>query len=333
MDTTPTAETTPDETTGNADPALEITEATTDSGKLRSSQGILLIGALLVMVLTHHSHIYAGSGSGTGSTGSASASASVSASASASVSGSGGGIQVPAYYWLGQTNNLWTSQNYASNVTGTPVTTTPGATDNVAFSATGASHLDTTLGADLSIKGLFVDQSALVTIAGGKTLTIGVGGIGLSFTPAVQGGGTSTLTVTGAGTVLTTTGALVLGETIDTHAVLNITNGAAVTSADGRVGTSPNSVATVTVDGAGSTWTNLNSSTDLVIGTLGTGTLNIQNGGVVNVGGGTGRVELGGVKTATLNIGAFGGSTTAGTLNAGEVYSPLAACRTIQLLL
>ena len=74
-------------------------------------------------------------------------------------------------------------------------------------------------------------------------------------------------------------------------------------------------IGTVTVDGVGSTW---NNSGALSMGISGTGTLNIQNGGVVNVGGGAGAVTLAqnAGSFGTLNI---GNGRAAGTLNAASI--------------
>ena len=49
----------------------------------------------------------------------------------------------------------------------------------------------------------------------------------------------------------------------------------------GFIGADPGSTGAVTVDGAGSTWTN---SGDLYVGNSGTGTLTIRNGGTVSNG-------------------------------------------------
>ena len=65
--------------------------------------------------------------------------------------------------------------------------------------------------------------------------------------------------------------------------MLTIQNGGTLTDVGGFVGNLPGSQGTVTVSGAGSTWTNIGT---LQVGGLGTGTLTIQNGGTVNSGGG-----------------------------------------------
>ncbi|MDH6233181.1 fibronectin-binding autotransporter adhesin [Mesorhizobium soli] len=60
---------------------------------------------------------------------------------------------------------------------------------------------------------------------------------------------------------------------------LTIQNGGAVSSVDGIIGIGLDSTSTVTVDGAGSSWTN---SGNLFLGMMGDGTLTIQNGGAVS---------------------------------------------------
>ena len=111
------------------------------------------------------------------------------------------------------------------------------------------------------------------------------------------------------------TGDLTIG--VSGTGTLNIQNGGVVSNVNGKIDPErlPTGVGTVTVDGAGSTW---NNSGALSVGINGTGTLNIQNGGVVNVGGGAGAVTLAqnAGSFGTLNIGNGGG---AGTLNAASI--------------
>ena len=103
---------------------------------------------------------------------------------------------------------------------------------------------------------------------------------------------------------------------------LTIQSGGTVTDVFGAVGNLGGSQGTVTVTGAGSTWTNTG---NIVVGGLGTGTLTIQNGGTVNsAGGGSVGQSVGSTGTVTvtgagsswnngpgggLNIGSFGTGT------------------------
>jgi T5SS/PEP-CTERM-associated repeat protein/autotransporter-associated beta strand protein len=69
-------------------------------------------------------------------------------------------------------------------------------------------------------------------------------------------------------------GTLSLGET--SNGSVMISGGATVTNTTGYLGTRTNKYGTMTVDGAGSLWTN---SLDIAVGNDGIGTLNITNGG------------------------------------------------------
>ncbi|MCC5829644.1 MAG: PEP-CTERM sorting domain-containing protein [Phycisphaeraceae bacterium] len=121
-------------------------------------------------------------------------------------------------------------------------------------------------------------------ISNGGTVSSGGGGIGDSF------GSTGKVTVDGPDSTWTNTGNLDLGgvapffsSSLGGDGELTISNGGTVSSREGRIGNARQSTGTVTVDGAGSTWTN---SHDLRIGLAGIGTLSITNGGtVVNPGG------------------------------------------------
>ncbi len=129
---------------------------------------------------------------------------------------------------------------------------------------------------------LFVgyNGSGTLNITGGGAVSNTDGNIGY------KSGTTGTVTVDGPGSTWTNTGYLHVGGrfTSDTGTgTLNITGGSVVTAGgDTRVGGYSGATGTVTVDGAGSTWTN---SSDLYVGDEGIGTLNIDNGGAVTVGG------------------------------------------------
>ena len=99
--------------------------------------------------------------------------------------------------------------------------------------------------------------------------------------------------------------------------ILVIQNGGTLTDFGGFIGNLPGSQGTVTVSGAGSTWTNTGT---VVVGGLGTGTLTIQNGGTVNSGGG-GSVGLsvGSIGTVTVTgPGSTWNNTPGGGLNIGS---------------
>ncbi|MDW6025388.1 autotransporter domain-containing protein [Mesorhizobium sp. BAC0120] len=113
-------------------------------------------------------------------------------------------------------------------------------------------------------------------------------------------------------------------------ATLTIQNGGALSSSNGSIGLVPNSPASVTVDGGGSSWTN---SGDLYVGFAGTGTVTIQNGGKVSNGAGaigfipfsTGIVTVDGTASSWTNTGdltvGWGGTGTLIIQNGGAVNS------------
>ncbi|TWU29953.1 beta strand repeat-containing protein [Bythopirellula polymerisocia] len=129
--------------------------------------------------------------------------------------------------------------------------------------------------------------------------------------------GTGIVDVSGTATSLSFTGSssnLIVGSS--GRGTLNIFNGATVSNVSSTIASISNSLATVTVDSAG-TWTNTSSMT---VGNLGTGTLAIRGGGVVtstsigtigNSSTGVGRVWVEGTDslwdlTSTLEVGNFG---------------------------
>ena len=143
-----------------------------------------------------------------------------------------------------------------------------------------------------------------------SSLTVGAGGI------TVGPFGSGNCALIDSGGIISTTGVLYVSNGINT-ATMTISGGGSVTDAMGTISeNSFSSSNSVTVTGANSTWTNT-SSLRIAPYAFTNGTLTISNSGIVNVGSGTGTVELG--STATLNIGAFGGGSAAGTLQAAEV--------------
>ena len=99
--------------------------------------------------------------------------------------------------------------------------------------------------------------------------------------------------------------------------MLTIQTGGTLTNFGGFVGNLPGSQGTVTVSGAGSSWTNIG---NVVVGGLGTGTLTIQDGGTVNSGGG-GSVGLAAGSNGTVTVtgpGSIWNNGTGGGLNIGS---------------
>jgi len=149
-----------------------------------------------------------------------------------------------------------------------------------------------------------------VGVAGTGTLTIKNGGtvsnagIGLL---GVYAGSTGTVTVDGAGSSWTNSGNVYVG--ILGTGTLTIRNGGAASSPGVvTIGELAGSTGTVTVDGAGSSFTN----SGLVVGSFGTGTLTIQNGGKANT-------YTSYINTGTTTVNGAGSSwTNSGNLSVGN---------------
>ncbi len=122
---------------------------------------------------------------------------------------------------------------------------------------------------------LGTEGSGTLTISNGGTVDITGDFIAAYDTTECTG----ELTVTGAGSTLTASAAVTIGDY--GFGTAQISAGAQVNGATGVIGSVSNSMGMVTVTGAGSEW---NTSGSLVIGNNGDGTLNILNGGLVTVG-------------------------------------------------
>ena len=175
-----------------------------------------------------------------------------------------------------------------------------------------------------------------LTIGNGGKVTIrntatGTSGQYADVRIGVSAGSTATLTVSGAGSSMTTPYIVYAGYAANSTGSIVVNNGGTLNTGYTSIGSGATGSATVTGDG--STWTVTDSQNvsaglaqGLAVG-LGAatskGTLTIADGGVVNVNS-TGRsVNLGGSagSQATLNIGAAAGSPAVapGTLNADRV--------------
>jgi outer membrane autotransporter protein len=232
---------------------------------------------------------------------------------------------VPAHAqseWTGQfTSNWFLAGNWIGGITiqtrdADINTATPNST---VISTPGALARNLTVGAN---------GTGGLTIQNGGTLANSFGTVG------DLPGGVGTGTITGAGSSWSNAGSIVIGgQGIGT---LTIENGGAMTSGGGSVGLSGGSMGTVIVTGPGSSWIN-GPSNGLNVGSFGTGTLTITNGGraiditplVTNIGNGAasqGTVTVTGAGSlwsdiAGINIGRLG----AGTLtiaDGGNVTAP-----------
>jgi T5SS/PEP-CTERM-associated repeat protein len=110
---------------------------------------------------------------------------------------------------------------------------------------------------------------------------------------AINPGSFGTIEVSGAGSTWTHTGNLVIAN--GGNATITISAGAAVTAADSFIGAAIGSTGRATLQDPGSTWTSNGSMGQLIVGSAGTGSLGILNGGVATaketfIGDGTGAV-------------------------------------------
>jgi T5SS/PEP-CTERM-associated repeat protein/autotransporter-associated beta strand protein len=158
--------------------------------------------------------------------------------------------------------------------------------------------------------------------AGTGTLNIQNGGTVSNTSGYVGWFGTGTVTVDGAGSSWTNSGPLHVGYRTGGNGTLNILNGGAVSNTHSYVGFFSDT-GTVTVDGAGSSWTNFG---NLYVGlnSGSNGTLNVQNGGRVRSAdvtlghsGGTGILNLSGnaASRGVLETGFISKGTGTATVN------------------
>jgi outer membrane autotransporter protein len=225
--------------------------------------------------------------------------------------------------WTGQSSSNWfLSGNWDA---GFPRQTTDGNINTVTPNATvisdpGALARNLTVGAN---------GTGMLTIQSGGTLADSFGTVGN------LPGGVGTVTVTGAGSSWSNAGSVVVGG--QGTGTLIIQDGGTVSSGGGSVGLSAGSTGTVIVTGPGSSWIN-GPSNGLNIGSFGTGTLTIANGGTVinitnltaNIGNGAGSqgtVTVTGAGSAWINSpGVNIGNLGTGTLtiaDRGNVIAPI----------
>ena len=182
---------------------------------------------------------------------------------------------------------------------------------------------------------LNVSTQLFVGNSGQGTLTIQNGGLVTSpgMIIALNPGSLGQVTVDGAGTQWNSTG--VIGVASSGHGSLTVQNGGVAHSQGGNIGNSPGGNGSVTVTGAGSQW-NL-ASGQLYVGSGGSGTLNVQSGGVVSTSAtaflgtaaGTGSATVDGIGSqlniVSLNVGYAGHGTLliqdGGVVNSGVANS------------
>ncbi|GLR92058.1 autotransporter outer membrane beta-barrel domain-containing protein [Bradyrhizobium iriomotense] len=192
--------------------------------------------------------------------------------------------------WTGAASSDWfTAGNWNAPAV-------PNATDTVTIDQTstnptvisgGAAHaLSTYVGAA---------GTGQLTISNGATLTDTTAAIGF------QAGSTGTVTVTGAGSAWTNNGDLSIGRL--GSGTLQVLSGGSVSAANAYVGDLASSAnGSLTVSGTGSLFT---TSSTLIVGNNGTGSLTIANGGQVTSGGGA---AVGNIGTGTASVDGAGSS-------------------------
>lgn len=212
---------------------------------------------------------------------------------------------VAAQQWEGDTDDQYTNpENWANNTAPTDssnanVETTTNApviragqtgrarTLNIGETGTGALRIEG--GGDL----------LLGDAANGGALNVGG-----SVTTNVTGGNGRVL-VTGEGTTISSAGGLTLriASAVNSTGVLEIMDGAVVTSNSGAIGIAQGSNGTLTVSGTGSRWDIVSGAAGIQIGNLNfldaRGTLNVLDGAVVSYPGGVGWTVGGG---GTINV-------------------------------
>ena len=163
-----------------------------------------------------------------------------------------------------------------------------------------------------SIVGRFATGTLNITNGGAMSVTAASNGLIVALEPGSNG----TIRVDGAGSKLGIIGYLDVGYL--GIGSMSITNSGAVSNGAGYIASnSVDATGTVTVDGAGSTWTN---NGILYVASQGTGTLTIRNGGVVTAATYAWLGAAGG--TGVINIGAAQGDPAAapGTLNTPSIH-------------
>ena len=154
-----------------------------------------------------------------------------------------------------------------------------------------------------------------VGFSGTGTLGISNGGVVRSTTNTYVGvaaGGTGTVTVSGLGSQLNSTGFMRVGQT--GNGTLQISDSAIVSNGLAYVGYDSGSVGLVTISGAGTQW---NSSAELSVGFSGNGQVNVTNGGAVASTNGT--IGAGASSTGAVIVDGTGSSwTNSGVLTVGN---------------
>lgn len=192
--------------------------------------------------------------------------------------------------------NAFTASQFA-------LTGVSGYTLSISNSALWASYL---------ITDFYVGSNAVATTS---TISSGIYAYGNTYIGYTNTSSNNLLTIANSGTLLTNSTSLYVGYGGPSNSMV-VSNGAQVVDSNGFIGFSNTSTNnSVLITGSGSSWSN---SGKLTVGSAGSGTLTVANGGLV--------IALGGVTIAsnsgsagTMNIGSLGGSDTAGVLAATSI--------------
>lgn len=196
--------------------------------------------------------------------------------------GSGSIAPGGAFNWISGALAFTGNTNVGSGLLASTTTLGTGKTLNVANNLTvGTGSTLQTTGGTLSAGTLTLDGGTFET--GGATTTGGLfnwlkGTLSLTGDASVGSGVLTSTTTLGTGKTLNVANNLTVGDSNQAR-ILSIENGGVASNYFGYVGNTAGSSGTVTVTGAGSQW---NNSGRLYVGNSGTGTLNIENGGVVS---------------------------------------------------
>jgi len=177
-----------------------------------------------------------------------------------------------------------------------------GAPGTVTVSA-GGGALDVSGGMQFFVGGYQLSGDALNLTQADVPIRVGdgtAGGVGMTATLSSALTGSGGIDKTDLGTLALTGASHFNGEITVNGGTIAIRNGGSVTNAAGEIAKDAGTTGTVTVDGAGSVWTN--SGGVLVgIGANSSGTLNVINGGNILQTGGDGIVGYGATGTATVD--------------------------------
>ncbi len=137
----------------------------------------------------------------------------------------------PGRVWTGSSSGFWNQANWASDAAGTPTVSLPTAADDISFSAAGAHSQSTTLGQNITIRSLTINDVFPISIAPGGAFALTISGLA----------GTGIDVKAGAGAVTISSGLALTGnsDTINVSNVggLSLTGGLGGTTSFTKTGT------------------------------------------------------------------------------------------------